>query len=301
MGEFKTCPRKYYYAIILGYQSKRESVHLTFGILIHGGVERYHHARAKGQDHDEALHTALQWVATQTWNKELKRPWISDSPNKNRATLIRTLIWYLDEKAQNDTLETVILANGKPATELSFRFDLGEISSITGEPFIVCGHFDRIAKLGLHAYIVDIKTTEHTINAGWFSKFTPDNQFSTYTVAGKIAYQQPIAGLIVDGAQVAVTFSRFERQLVGRDEAQLGEWIEDLGYWIAQAEGCASRMEDHSQAPERAWPQNDKACGMYGGCSFRDICSKSPASRQQWLDSQFKRRVWDPLISRGDI
>ena len=61
----------------------------------------------------------------------------------NRLTLLRSVVWYLDQ-FEHDSLETVILQDGKPAVELSFRF-LTNYQAPTGEPFLLCGHFDRVA------------------------------------------------------------------------------------------------------------------------------------------------------------
>lgn len=290
LGEFKICPRRYYYSIICGFA--HESVHLTFGILLHSACELYDHARAKGQRHDDALHAALRFALRWTWNSELKRPWISEHKSKNRLGLIRALVWYLDQFAE-DPLETIILANGKPAVELSFSFDSGYLAQSTGERFVLCGHLDRLAKLNDTPYVIDRKTTEHTIDASYFAKYTPDNQFSLYTLAGKVVYEQPVRGLIVDAIQVGVTFARAVRGPVPRDDAMLDEWHRDLGHWLGEMEACA--VEGH-------WPLNDKACGLFGGCPYRGICSKSPSSREQWLRSEFPtRRQWDPLQRRGDI
>jgi hypothetical protein len=62
IGEFKLCPRRYYYSIIKGYQPRTESVHLTFGLLMHASVERYAHARTRGDDHQSSLQAAVLWA-----------------------------------------------------------------------------------------------------------------------------------------------------------------------------------------------------------------------------------------------
>lgn len=293
LGEFKTCPRKYYYSIICGYQPRSESVDLVFGILLHGGRERYDHGRAKGMTHEECLHLALRWALAETWDKELGRPKFPESNGpKNRLTLVQTLVWYLDEFGTNDSLETVTLANGKPAVELSFSFDSGLKYRTTGEAIILCGHLDRIATLNDVPYIADLKTTKNTLSPSFFDQFSPNNQFSLYALAGRVAFGQPIKALIVDACQIGVTFSRFQRQVVQRDEAQVTEWLGGLGFWLQQMEVAA--VSGH-------WPQNDKACQMYGGCQYRSICGKSPVARDKWLESDFKKRTWDPLLRRGDI
>lgn len=292
LGEFKTCPRKYYYSVVLGREPHHQSVHLTFGLLMHGGRERYDHGRSSGLDHDQALALALRWTLVQTWNKELSRGWISDHNAKNRETLVRSIIWYLDGYGATDPLETVQLANGKPAVELSFSFDTGLRHESTGEPILFCGHLDRIARLNGVPYIVDLKTTGSTISPRFFDQFTPNNQMSMYALAGRVAFGEPIQALIIDGLQVAVGFTRALRGMVQRTVEYTGEWLAEASWW-------ARRMEESAVAGH--WPMNDRSCDMYGGCPFRGVCSKPPGGRERWLDVDFKPRTWDPLQRRGDI
>ena len=289
LGEFKTCPRKYQLSIVLGYQPKAESVHLVFGILLHQAREQYDQLRMQAFSHDEALDKVFDTALRATWNPKLNRPWISDHKLKNRLTLLRTIVWYLDALANNDPIETVKLPNGKAAVELSFRFASGYQSKLTGEDFILCGHLDRLGKFNDQYYIPDIKTTGSTISQNFFDGFTPDNQFSLYTLASKTVFHFPVKGMIVDAVQVAGGFSRFQRQVIPRSDSQVDEWYGELKYWFGQLELCAET---------NIWPMNDKSCGQYGGCKFRGICSKPPAARQLWLDKDFERRVWDPLVSR---
>jgi hypothetical protein len=291
LGEYKTCPRKYYYSVVCGYQPRLESVHLTFGLLFHKAHEFYHHGKSQGKSHDEALDMALKHVLEATWNKELGRGWASDHKTKNRATLIRTVVWYLDHY-KDDNLETVQLLNGKPAVELSFSFYSGFEYELTGEKITFCGHLDRIALLNGEPYILDPKTTEHTISPAWFAKWKPSNQFSMYKLAGQVAFKTPVKGLIVDGIQVGVGFSRMERGLVAVGQGELEEWHRDTGRFIR-------RMAQSAQ--DGYWEMNDKACDMYGGCPFRAVCARPPGARQAWLDTDYRKRIWDPLQRRGDI
>lgn len=292
LGEFKTCPRKYYYSIIQGYQPKQRSFHLTFGILYHGALERYDHKKFEGRSHEESLDFAIDWTLRQTWNSQMKKPWISGDSNKNRLTLIRTIIDYADKFGQSDVLQTIRLENGKPAVELSFSFFSGVKSANTGEPFIFCGHMDRLASMNGQTYVSDRKTTSHTISGDWFKQFSPHNQFSLYLLAGQIVYKQQVKSLVVDGVQLAVSFSRFQRGIVQRTDDQLKEWHKDTSLTLRSLEECAK---------EGYWPQNDASCGNYGGCAFREVCGRSPSARQAILDLEFTKRIWDPLQRRGDI
>lgn len=290
LGAFITCPRLYQYTIIEGWAPREQSAHLTFGLHYHAALERYDHAKFSGAEHREAVNTAISHALEVTWNGAVGRPWTSDHPNKNRYTLIRTIAWYL-EQFENDPLTTIRLANGKPAVELSFKFETS-YSAPEGTPFIYCGHLDRLATLNDETFVVDRKTTSSTINQNFFSKFNPDNQFSGYAFGSKVVWSVPTRGIIVDGAQVAVTFSRFQRSLIPIADSQLEEWYKDLGFYLnlAVSYACADY-----------YPMNRKSCGNYGGCDFRSICAKPPGVREKWLQAGFTKRVWDPLKTRGDI
>lgn len=286
----KECPRKYQYAILQGYQSKTKSVHLIFGLLYHAGLEYYDHMKAKGQSHSEALRLTVRFILEKTWNKTLNRPWDTQDSYKNRATLLRTVVWYL-EQFEHDPLETVLLHNGKPAVELSFRVEISH-QTPTGEPYLYCGHIDRLVKFAGNNYIVDRKTTKSMLGPWFFSTFTPNSQFSGYVFGGNIALGLPITGLIVDAAQVAVSFSDFQRSPIQRSPVDIAEWYKDLGYWLKQAE---------LYAEDQYWPKQEGSCGNYGGCEFRETCSMGESMRQGWLKSNFTQRVWNPLETRGDI
>lgn len=291
VGALKECPQKYYLSIVVGWQPRELSVHLVFGQHYHKALERYDHSKARGASHSEAMIDAVKQALTDSWDYTLGKPWFSDHPSKNRWTLVRTVVWYLEQFA-DDPFETVLLANGKPAVELSFRMELPFLAP-TGQNFMLSGHLDRLAKLpDGEPVILDRKTTSSTISQDFFRKFTPDNQFSTYILAGNVVYEQPVKRLIVDAAQIAVSFSRFERGMVERHPTVTAEWLKDLGFWLGQAA---------SYAQADYWPRNDKSCNNYGGCQFRSICSKAPSVRETWLRGDFHTRIWDPLISRGDV
>lgn len=290
LSAFKTCPRLYYYSIVKGYAPKTRSFHLTFGIWYHEALETYDHARARGESHERAVLAAVHRTLVSSWERELNRPWLSLDPNKNRLTLVRTIVWYLDQFA-TDPIETVILANGTPAVELSFRYPF-PLTLSTGDGVLFCGHLDRVGTISGQAWIIDRKTTKHAIDDRYFQQYSPDNQMSAYSLAGRIVYNIPVQGVIVDAAQVMVTFSRFKRGFAHRTDSQLEEWTRDTVGYIKHADQCAQ---------ENYWPMNDKACFNYGGCPFRPVCSRAPEVRELFLEADYTKRVWDPLQVRGDI
>lgn len=290
LGELKLCPQRYKYSILDGWRPRAQSVHLTFGIAFHQALEAYDRARALGQSHVEGQREALREALRATWDFELKRPWMSQDKYKNRENLVRSVIWYL-ENFSEDSIETVIMAGGKPAVELHFNIAL-EIETPVDGPYHLVGYLDKLGRMSGQTYIIDRKTTKHQLDSRYFQQWSPSNQFSTYIFAGQIVFGGPIAGLIVDAAQVLIEGTRFQRELVSRTPGEIEEWGRDLEFWLRQAEWFA--REGH-------WPLNDKACDIFGGCPFREVCSKTPSAREQWLKAGFEKRIWDPTKLRGDI
>jgi hypothetical protein len=335
LGALKKCPRYYQYAIVEGWRGKHESHHLRYGQLYHRALEVYDHHSFTGASHEEALVAALRDLADgcQDWELVTKQddtrivtePERLTNPDpvtgevyrrvgwwnphehlheekakrdaKDIPNLFRTVIWYLDTFGQQDTLKTVRLANGKPAVEMSFRYELGYTFE-TGEEMLHSGHLDRVVRMGEEGsfYVLDRKTTGTTISGnsawGYFAKYSPDNQMTGYTLAARVVLGFITDGVIIDAAQIAKGFSRFERGITTRTEGQLEEWRQDVFYWVRQAEMFAKAQY---------WPMNDRSCDEYGGCPFRGVCSKDPAVRYVYLQSDFKQQKWDPLKTRGDI
>lgn len=293
LGTFKECPRKYYYTMVLGRQPRAENVHLIFGAHYHKALELYDHIKSAGGDHADGLDAAVRYCYEATVERAPGggfRPWLSDDPNKNRFTLMRSVVWYLEQFA-DDPLQTIQLDNGKPAVELSFRYDSG-IQSPSGENFWICGHIDRLVEMDGNIHVLDRKTTKQTITHKTFAGYSPDNQMSLYDFSANVVYSADVKSIILDVAQVAVTFTRFQRGHTHRTPKAREEWFQNTSQWLWLAGVCAE---------QEFWPMNDKSCGNYGGCSFREVCSKGPETRETWLRQLTKPRIWDPLKVRGDI
>jgi hypothetical protein len=303
LGLLKECPRKYQYEIVLGWHGKGENVHLKFGQLYHAGCEAYDHFCASigklgggltDEEHQEGIRTCLRHVfklSAQKLPDGSFQGWRSTDPYKNLWTLCRSLVLYHDH-FRNSPLRTVTLSNGKPAVELSFAFQGGEVN---GQPFYWCGHLDRVVEDVAEPnkkMVHDRKTSKAQLNARWFQGFSPHNQFTLYTMASLVHYQQPTYGITVDGVQVQVNSSLFARQFIPFPEPVINEWLVEANYYINQA---------YAFAEAGFWPKNDKSCGNYGGCVFQKVCSKSPSFRQNWLEADFAPRRWNPLEVRGDI
>jgi hypothetical protein len=288
-----------------GWAPKDESVHLRFGIEYHKALEDYDRLRADGADHEEATQTTIRELLTRTYGWEVDED-TKAGKYKNRASLLRTVSWYLDE-FQHDAVTTVLLSDGRPAVELSFRFELdwgpsfntvvksNIKTAMTGDPqpYLLSGHLDRVVNFAGATFVMDRKTTTTTPGPYYFNQFEPNNQMTLYTLASQVILASPIKGVIIDAAQILIDSSRFVRGITYRTPDQLSEWTGDLRYWLSVAEGYAEN---------NYWPMNDTACDKFGGCRFREVCSSSPQVREARLRAKFTKQEegerWNPIKPR---
>ncbi len=296
LSYLKTCPRLYQYTILDGWSGNLESIDLRFGIEYHTALQDYEISRAAGCDHQLALSDAISGLHERT---------VDFNPDggskteryKSRANLYQLVIDYLDEYGDNDPAVTYIRADGMPAVELSFKFSLDygpKIDDDGSQPYLLCGHLDRVVTLNNALLVMDHKTTTKTISERYFDQWEPNNQMSLYTLAGRIILGAPIRGVVISAAQLLLEEPhRFVRGFTYRTQDQLDEWLSDLSILLRLNEAYAAA---------NYWPMNDMACDKYGGCRFREICSKPPDARERFLKSDFNQlpedQRWNPLKPR---
>lgn len=285
IADFERCPRYYQYHILEGWRGNQANEHQRFGGHFATALEHYYKYVAQGMEWEEALEAVVLEALIATWDEGT--PWQSLDANKTRETLIRSIVWYVDQfHAEAVTVKT--LANGAPAVEHSFQLPVD--NDIT---FV--GHLDRVVEYADNPYVMDQKTTKQTITPRWFDQFKPNTQMSMYTFAGKMIFNLPVKGVIIDGAQVAVGFTRFERGITMRTEEELDEWYWNTQYWIAQAQQLTFDFYEYG----RPLPMNPSSCDKYGGCAYRPVCQRTPGLRENFLRADFNdSNPWDPVVPR---
>lgn len=309
LGAIKLCPRYYEYTIIHGFVPKDEPVHLRFGIEYHSAIQDYENLRASGLDFNDAVRETIGRLLVRSHDFD-PDPTTKAGHYKNPHTLRQLVVDYLDHY-RSDTCETYILANGQPAVELSFRWELdwgpelgrrtehgvqgGEVVEYDlSQPYLLCGHLDRVVTYTDELFVLDHKTTQTAPTEYYFAGFSPNNQVTLYSLAGRIVLDSPIRGVIIEAAQILLeTPNVFKRKPIYTSDQLIQEWLNDLEITLQLA-------EDYARA--EYWPMNDTACGMYGGCKFRKVCSKNPEVRKHYLSADFiqleEKDRWNPLKPR---
>jgi hypothetical protein len=302
------CPRRYRYKIIEGWRSKAPgtAIALSFGILVHTGVEEYHRAKARGLNYNDAVSYAMQRVMQKTDGHtvtlysllptreeidEAKGDDEDDNGSSSRNSKVRTrynlwraLIWYF-EQYRNDPMEVVQLADGKPAVEHSFRVGVGKALS-DGTEILLAGHLDKLVRFNGSLLVTDVKTTK-SISRTYFAMFDLSHQMTGYTLGGKLAFAEPVTGVCIDAIELQVGGVKFSRGFTYRSESQLNEYRDLLGYVGSLAERFYH--EDY-------YPLNTAAC-MF--CEFKDVCRQPPELRHGYLSHLFEQaEAWNPLKSR---
>lgn len=292
LGTLKECPALFNYTYVEQWQPASKGVHLAFGGWYAAGLEHYAKVRASGLSHDAASISMVRYVLAATWIDGAgwaPPPDHKDASIKNRVNLIRSLIWNVEERLTSP-FQTYIKSTGRAAVEESFLF---HAFNIEGEDIHFAGHLDEIVQdEGSGLWVRDDKTTKSALSQFYFTQFTPNNQMSLYSIAGKVVLGEPVRGVLVKAAQIGVNFTRFATAQVPRPQAVLDEWLLDSKQWISQARHYA--ITGH-------WPRNDKSCGNWGGCPFQKVCAVSPSHRAAWLAEDFVRAPpLNPLEQRGE-
>lgn len=286
---WQECPRKYLYRMVEGWRPKKKNIHLLFGGIYASALENFHKWIALGRDREDAMIDTVRLALDMSWDRDEGRPMEFDDPKKTRDALLRTIIWYLEQFA-DDPLKTFITAEGKPAVEYSFALPVdGDI--------ILTGHIDRLVTYGKDILVTDNKTTGSVLNQWYFNQYTLDGQMTQYTFAGKVVYNIPVKGVVIDAAQVGSGFSSFDRGFTFRSDEQLDEWYHDSMLAIAHAREATLKRE---------FPMNRTSCTKFAserggrkGCEFYDICSQPERVRHAFLKTEFTQDyTWDPLKAR---
>jgi hypothetical protein len=211
---------------------------------------------------------------------------------RTKESLIRTITWYFD-RFEHDPAETIILKDDSPAVEYSFTLPFTELD---GVQLYLCGHMDRIVTFMGDLYVCDYKTTKHQMDDKYVNQFKMSLQIRTYVAAAHILAEQVSAipqkpsGALIDGVQLGVNYSRFQRFPITFTSAEIDDFLKGLYMTVREAWMYAEAGE---------YPMRETGCFAYGGtCPFLPVCSKPPAIRQRELDARFVRSTWDCLVRR---
>ena len=285
VNTFKTCPRKYFYQIVLGrvpheeppyfawgsaYHKFREKLELVYGFA-HDRPAKYDEARA-----NDAFVEAVQ-VGMDYWKKHGKD---QDADSKfafmTRERLMKSFIHafkHWSREKQQGRIEVI-------AVEQAFNVRL-EDGSFTS------GRFDQIIRWNGKIWGRDFKTSSS--DSGFYSRrLEPNDQFTRYTLAeGKLIGEQ------IQGQFVEMLYNANPTKKDPKGPSIIELTTSRTTYQLAQFEkeqGTINRMLQVCRE-EDSWPMFEPTCPF---CPFHSVCSKpSEGAMMAQLETHFKVRPWD--------
>ncbi len=217
---------------------------------------------------------------------EVRNLWLPNHKYKDRYNLMRW-VWAYTEAQKGSPLETLVLDDGKPAVEMSFKLELPFRTS-TGEQYWAVGYIDSVKTFGDEAFITDLKTTKNSIGSMYYEQFSPNVQMDWYAMgASFMITDRPLGGVIVEAAQLlteGVTIA--DPYQVRVDAGVMKENLAETQMWL-------DRAEEYAKA--NYWPKNRSSCFL---CKMKAVCNASPDRRQAILEGNFERNRWDPTKER---
>ena len=272
---FLTCPKLYHLSYLQGYRPAFPALAANFGRAVHRGIELLDEARHGGQVRGAATLHALTGMIEE-YGQSLR-----DCPDGawNLEAATRAVVWRAEEY-WNDTLTTSTMPDGSAALEVRFE------TPIPNTEYRVSGIIDRLADYQDEVFVIDTKTTKQALGQNYFKYYEPCNQVMVYLWVTRRLLGLPVKGMIIDGVQTGVSFTRFGRQPFYVDDSRIDEWFDSLLVHLKHADEYAAANH---------YPNNFASCANKGGCKFRAVCSQPLAQRKYWLNEDFVKKVHPDL------
>lgn len=271
MMTYKTCPRKYFYRIVLGFSPKETAEYFAFGTAYH----KFREVLQRKADVDklpvqEAFIEALK--VAEAFYPEAKQPklgskWDFLTKDRLRQSCYKAFEHWLKERLDGHI--RVI------AFEQPFILELADGTKIAGRA-------DNIVDWRHEIWGRDFKTSSK-LGPFYSRTLEPNDQFTRYTFG-----EAAVTGRKVKGQIVEVLFNskkegpKIEVFTTTRSEGQIARWLQEHSFWISLIE--KSRNED-------MYPMNEKSCSF---CEYHSVCKAASESGQMsQLKAYYKVEPWD--------
>lgn len=298
---FKTCPRKYFFEHVQGWNEQGKAHDLIFGIAFHKGLEvLYADWKRTGVP---GYTDARIELAYETFLEEYRKsfPPETDELYEPKVPWNVLLMYKLyqeqyDSKDQFEILATE-LAGGLPITEdASIYFRL-----------------DTVCRDDRGVFILEHKTSKWRVDL-WAASFKQSMQVGTGLYALNSVFEpSEVYGMVLqgfffrklprlknNGEPYANSSSGNEivRHPIMRSGTRLQDWLTTTQAWVAsiqrQEEILAQESEDDNVL--LAFPKNEMGCLSYGReCQYADYCNVWPNPLGEEMPLGFEKRFWNPM------
>ena len=281
LNQFMRDPLVYYWKYVLGYREKHKSLALEWGTAWDKAAADYHFNRSDIENRDEALCVTIDNAINHCHKAGIDELAKYDKAGnkKNTQTLVRALVWFDKWIGDYDRYKPLISI---PTTQIQSL----DIKAPCGSDYILVGNFDQVAEsFDGTKVVVERKTTTQTISSYFWLDYDPSVQTNTYDMMAANLFGT--SGVIMEGLQTAVGFSRFDHHYVGRTNLQRKHWLKCIKHQIRLAEAHA-QAGDWSSAMNPATQRWDNF--------HRSLQRLSPVTWETELKLNCeKAEVWNPL------
>src|SRR5262245_29425309 len=293
----RTCPEKARLSYVKSYRPVVTAPPLDFGSAWHRGIEKLY---ITGD-----IDVAKKAFTKELQDRESALPLSMDSDEKRSIERGLYLLEAYQQRWKNEPFEQMwyeIEGVKKPYVEIQFSVYICEWR---GRPVMYSGAIDRIMTSKLTGYVVNVETKTTTQSLSVFRQQSKSNhQITGYYLASQslglniketiwdmtfVSSRKPDpekGGWMVYGIDFEKDFGRVSTR---RSDFEIDDFLQDLE--DTALEYCERRWGDKRTADH--WPRNaPTACSMYGGCTYRDVCSTR--LNQDLINSRFKVEIWEP-------
>ncbi len=311
LTDYQTCPRKFFFAHILGWRPSGSNIHLTFGTAWHKAKEHLRWAlHLEGNYSPLALQGAFKhFMAAYSVGYPEPRSW-NDNATKSPISAYRGLVQYV-AKYKRDKFKVVF-------TEVA-----GTVP-INNDGDHIWFKIDSLVEEKDKGYVIyDDKTSSS--DYALQEKFGMSFQFGTYIHAikcylGLSERMGHLAGVVADvvtfrtapynkllksGKYSSVVNGKghtFNRIPIIKNSAQINRWGNEANSVVQdmKRDKLALLEEDPSDLNMRAYQCRTTSCSDYGGCPYYNLCwqAKNPMKMVEELGTTapvgFERSFWNP-------
>ena len=288
ISTFARCPRRGYYAHVLGLEPPEPNIPALAGT---------------------AMHAALHVLYTQAWDYDAAREalaasWGDLKPSGRYEWLTLghleiVLRNYMEDRRPDEVGQVVEI--GTTLDENAVVFDW---KNAKGESIRLGGKIDLPRLIANQRYVIDHKTTTSWLNEWWLKERYPLlHQARIYVAALQALTGERYEGAYINGIYIG-QFAADEpaawakrksvrSKLFGPfmfSQSQLEEtwewaktWLDTIRFW---------------QEADR-WPQNEGACSDFGGCSYLELCQAHPVVRPSLISRKYVRRAPTGVLASG--
>ncbi len=300
LDDFITCPRKYFYAHLLGWRMDLPAHDLWFGSCWHLARE---HQLLYGYDDVQGAYNKFIGEYRKRFPPDTDSLYIPKVP----TAVLNALMKFAEERS-NDLIENrVVELNGRKMTEMSGKVPISDTRFLH---YRMDSILQRVSDGKYFSW--DHKSTgaKYITGRQWSEQFHLSIQNGTYTHCLYCLFPiEEVLGVEFCGTgfeylsrgsanRPAGFYATLQRVPAFKTPDQMNVWLWNVNDLVDRVEYEMDRLS-HCQEGDSvmmAFPLNPKSCTAYKGCPYHDYCLSWSNPIQQCYEPPlgFRQEFWNP-------